>query len=120
MVARVAHGAFEEAVRLEIETEREFCAFPRTIRLPNGQPAAFAGEDMFRLTDLNNRLPIEFAVTVKAQRENRFTVAAHNETIINLVRLGMVTPQVGLELMLFEGKKQAIDLMKRSGGIIDN
>ena len=120
MVARVAHGAFEEAVRLEIETEREFCAFPRTIRLPNGQPAAFAGEDMFRLTNLNNHLPIEFAVTVKAQRENRFTVAAHNETIINLVRLGMVTPQVGLELMLFEGKKQAIDLMKRNDGAIDN
>lgn len=113
MVARVAHGAFEEAVRLEIEVEREFCAFPRTVRLSDGRLAAFTGNEMFTLTSLQNRLPIEFAVTVKAQRESRFTVAAHNETILSLVRLGMVTPAVGLELMMFDGKRQALDLMKK-------
>ncbi len=113
MVARVAHGAFEEAVRMEIEVEREFCAFPRTVKLQNGKTASFSGEDMYVLTGLKNRLPIEFAVTVKAQRENRFTVAAHNETVMGLVRLNMISPDVGLELMMFEGKRQALDMMKR-------
>ncbi|HWQ57663.1 MAG TPA: hypothetical protein VN540_01495 [Clostridia bacterium] len=114
MVARVAHGAFEEAVRQEIEVEREFCAFSRTVRLQDGRLACISGEDMYAVSGLDNRLPVEFAVTVKAQRENRFTVAAHNETVISLVRLGMVTPDVGLELMLFEGKRQALDMMKRA------
>jgi len=113
MVARVAHGAFEEAVRQEIEVEREFCAFPRAVKLQDGRLSYFTGEQMYALSGLNNRLPIEFAVTVKAQRENRFTLAAHNETVIGLVRLGMVTPDVGLELMMFEGKRQALDMMKR-------
>jgi len=113
MVARVAHGAFEEAVRQEIEVEREFCAFPRAVKLQDGRLSHFTGEQMYALSGLNNRLPIEFAVTVKAQRENRFTLAAHNETVIGLVRLGMVTPDVGLELMMFEGKRQALDMMKR-------
>ncbi len=113
MAARVVHGAFEEAVRMEIEVEREFCAFPRTIKTREGELTHFTGEDMFTLTSLNNRLPIEFAVTVKAQRENRFTVAAHNETVLGLVRYGMLSPDVGLELMMFEGKQQALDLMKQ-------
>jgi len=118
MAARVAHGAFEEAVRQEIEVEREFCAFPRTVKLGDGRLSHLAGEDMYALSGLNNRLPIEFAVTVKAQRENRFTLAAHNETVVNLVRLNMISPDVGLELMMFEGKQQALDMMKRRA--IDN
>lgn len=115
MVSRIAHGAFEEAVRLEIEVEREFCALPRRVMLQTGKPAVFTGGDMFAVSSLNNRLPIEFAVSVKAQRENRFTVAAHNETIISLVRLRMISPEVGLELMMFEGKQQAVDLMRAAG-----
>ena len=118
MLSRIVHGAFEEAVRLEIEVEREFCAFPRTVTLPGGKPAFLAGEDLYALTSLNNRLPIEFAVTVQAQRENRFTVAAHNETIINLVQLKMLSPEVGLELMMFEGKEQALSRMRAQSGAL--
>lgn len=112
MVARTVHGAFEEAVRQEIEVEREFCIFPRSVALKsaeNGRAerASFTGEDMFELTARNNRLPLEFTVSVRAQRENRFTVAAHNELVFKLVQMGMVTPDIGLELMLFDGKQEA-------------
>ena len=62
---------------------------------------------MFELTARNNRLPLEFTVSVRAQRENRFTVAAHNELVFKLVQMGMVTPDIGLELMLFDGKEEA-------------
>ena len=112
MVARTVHGAFEEAVRQEIEVEREFCIFPRSVALKsaeNGRAerASFKGDDMFELTARNNRLPLEFTVSVRAQRENRFTVAAHNELVFKLVQMGMVTPDIGLELMLFDGKQEA-------------
>lgn len=113
MTARLIHGAFEQAVRQELEVEREYCTFGRTVRL-NGQsePMAFTYKDMYALSPLNNALPIEFMVTVKAQRENRFTVAAHNETILSLVKLNMLAPDAALELMLFDGKEQALSLMK--------
>lgn len=117
MVARTVHGAFEEAVRQEIEVEREFCIFPRRVALQNAaggkaEHAAFTGEDMFELTARNNRLPLEFTVSVRAQRENRFTVAAHNELVLKLVQMGMVTPDIGLELMLFDGKREAQAMMR--------
>ena len=57
------------------------------------------------------RQPLEFNISVKVQRENRFSVAAHNELILNMVRMGMLTPDVGMELMLFDGKAQAQNLM---------
>lgn len=116
MIARAVHGAYEEAVRQEIEVEREFAEFPRTIALPAGSESTsstFSGALMYELSGLNNRLPLEFVVTVKAQRENRFSMAAHNELIIKLVQLQMITPDVGLELMFFDGKIQAQELMRR-------
>lgn len=112
MAVRVANGAFEEAVRQEIEVEREYCLFPRTVKLSNGARASFTGDEAYYLTSLDNRLPLEFAVTVKAQRENRFTVAAQNETVLNLVRLNVLAPEVALELVMFDGKEQAVALMK--------
>ena len=113
MTARLIHGAFEQAVRQELEVEREYCAFSRTVRLKGKKETmAFTYKDMYALSPLNNALPIEFMITVKAQRENRFTVAAHNETILSLVKLNMLAPDAALELMLFDGKEQALSLMK--------
>jgi len=123
MIARDVHGAFEEAVRQEIEIEREFAEFPRLVSLGGpsfgGDAGAktsglFSARLMFEVTGLNNRLPLEFVVTVKAQRESRFSLAAHNELIIKLVQLRMLTPDVGLELMMFDGKQQAQALMAKA------
>lgn len=113
MTARLIHGAFEQAVRQEVEVEREYCTFERPVRLKGeNEPMRFTYKDMYALSSLNNSLPIEFMITVKAQRENRFTVAAHNETIMALVNLNMLSSDVALELMLFDGKEQALALMK--------
>ncbi len=112
VAARIVHGAFEEAVRQEIEVEREFSTLPRKVSLPSGENTDFTSDALYRVSALDNRLPLEFAVSVRAQRENRFSVAAHNETVINMVRLGMLTPAVGLRLMTFDGKQQALDLMQ--------
>ena len=35
-----------------------------------------------------------------------------NDTVFRLVEAGMITPEVGLQLLIFDGKDQAIELMK--------
>ncbi len=115
MAARTVHAAFEAAVRQEIEVEREFSVFDRFVLDASGETAAFtafSGSMLSRETDLKNRIPLEFRVSVKVQRENRFSVLANNELVLELVKLGMVAPDVGLELMMFDGKEQAKALMR--------
>ncbi|HWR18014.1 MAG TPA: hypothetical protein VN608_00190 [Clostridia bacterium] len=116
MAAREVHAAFEAAVRQEIEVEREYSIFDRFLSEDtteaNAAPVPFNASMLSRDTPLNNRVPLEFRVTVKVQRENRFSVLANNELVMELVKSGMVTPDVGLELMLFDGKEQALSLMR--------
>ncbi len=115
MAARAVHSAFEAAVRQEIEVEREFAIFDRFLAGEDGTknaPAVFNARLLNRETTLKNRVPLEFRVTVKVQRENRFSVLANNELVLELVRIGMVTPDVGLALMTFDGKDQALSLMR--------
>lgn len=115
MAARAVHAAFEEAVRQEVEVEREFAIFDRYLMDPCGENAplaAFSARLMSRETQLHNLVPLEFRVTVKVQRENRFSVLANNELVLQLVKLNMVSPDVGLELMVFDGREQALSLMR--------
>lgn len=116
MAARIVHGAFRQAVRQEIEVERDFCQFQRKVFIPrsgSASPALFSRETLYKESALGNSVPLEFKVSVKIQRESRFSVAAHNELIIQLVQLGMLTPEAGLEMMRFDGKAQAQSLMRR-------
>ena len=110
MIQRSVHAAFEQAVRLELEAERAGASVPRLVRMPSEE--IFTSADMYAKTALGNLLPIEFSVTVKATRENRFVVAAQNELALNLVRMGMITPKIGLNMMSFDGKDEAVEKMR--------
>ena len=112
MAARSIHDAFEQAVRQEIEIEREFCIFPRSVKTKAGRKT-FTGSVLMKKTDLDNELPIEFMVSVKVQRENRFSVAAHNELMLTMLNSGMITADVALEMMIFDGKEQVQGLMAK-------
>ncbi|MDO4568029.1 MAG: hypothetical protein Q4B99_03620 [Clostridia bacterium] len=90
MISRSVHAAFEEAVNLELETEAEF---------------SFIGEAA-------GGLPLGLKVSVRAHKANRFSVLSHNELVLNLVKLGMIAPDAGLELLLFDGKEQALELTR--------
>ena len=57
-------------------------------------------------------MPISIRVTVKVQKETGFSAIAHNDTVFRLVETGMITPEVGLEMIVFEGKDQAKALME--------
>lgn len=111
MAGRQMHEAFKEAVRLEIETEREFNILPRKVvvtRDGQQQVLTFESELMNRQTERGNNEPIEFFVSIKVQRENRWTVMAHNELILQMMQLEAITREQALELMQFEGKESVL------------
>lgn len=109
MIAMSLWEDYKTAVRYEIEFEREFNVLPREVMLiKDGQQftATFESAIMERQSAFSNdNVPIEFMVSIKVERENRFTTTAHNELILQMVQMGIVTPQQALELMVFEGKE---------------
>lgn len=115
MAAKAVHAAFADAVRQELEIEREFSVLPRTVTAgataDEARTVRFSADMMNTRTPLGNDVPIELQVSVKVQRENRFSVIAHNELVLSMVKLNMVTPQAGLDLMIFDAKEQAKALM---------
>lgn len=99
---------YKTAVRYEIEFEREFNTLPREVLLTidgQQQTATFESAIMERQSALGNEVPIEFMISIKVERENRFATTAHNELILQMVQLGVITPPQAVELMVFEGKE---------------
>lgn len=115
MAAKSLHSAFRMAVEQELELEREFALGLRCIKTfidrsdPEG--AKRADHAARELMDMEE-MPMSIRVTVKVQKETGFSAIAHNDTVFRLVETGMITPEVGLELIVFDGKEQAKALMK--------
>ena len=115
MAAKSLHSAFRRAVEQELELERQFALGLRCIKTyidradPEGaRRADLAAREVMNMEDM----PISIRVTVKVQKETGFSAIAHNDTVFRLVETGMITPEVGLELIVFEGKEQAKALME--------
>ena len=112
MISDILHESFKEAVRYEIEVEREYNVLPREVTFTDQQGQSrtetFESAIMSRKTQLGNEVPIEFFISIKVQQENRWTIQAHNDLIIQMVELGMIAPDKGVELMEFEGKESLI------------
>lgn len=111
MVAMQLHEAFKDAVRYEIEFEREFNVLPREVMLTiDGQQttATFESSMMERTSALGNEIPVEFVLSIKVQRENKWAQATQNELVLQMVQLGIVQPAQALELMEFEGKEEML------------
>ena len=115
MAAKSLHSAFREAVEMELELERQFALGLRCIRtyIDRADPEGAARADSAAREMMNREeMPISVRVTVKVQKESGFSAVAHNDTVFKLVETGMITPEVGLELIVFDGKEQAKALMK--------
>lgn len=115
MAADQLHEAFKSAVRMEIEFEREFNELPREVLLMrDGQQQAVTFERALleresALPDNEGlKLPIEFMISIKIQKENRWSVMAHNELVLQMAQLGVLQPPQVLELMIFEGKEEIL------------
>lgn len=111
------HEAFREAVRLEIETEREFNCFLRPVTITvDGVPKEvyFDSDLLSKDAPGGVRLPIEFLISIKAVKRNRFASAAQNELMMNLLSLGVLTKEQAVSLMVFEGKEQVQKSMREA------
>ena len=111
MATEQLHEAFRKAVRLEIETEREFNFFLRPVTIAEGGEQK---EVLFDSTLMNRdvpggvQLPIEFSISIKAVRQNRYAVQAQNELMLRLYDLGALDVAQAIGLMEFEGKEQVL------------
>ncbi len=119
MAAKSLHTAFREAVEQELELEREFSLGLRCLGdlmregdINKAQQVESAARELMNM----QRMPVAIRVTVRVQKETGFSQLTHNDTVFRLVETGMITPQVGLELLMFEGKEQAKTLMKQQNG----
>ena len=115
MAAKSLHSAFRRAVEQELELERQFALGLRCIKtyIDRSDPEGAAKADIAAREVMNaEEMPISIRVTVKVQKETGFSAIAHNDTVFRLVETGMITPEVGLELIVFEGKEQAKNLME--------
>ena len=111
MATEQMHEAFRQAVRMEIETEREFNCFLRPVTITvDGQPKSvlFDSAMMQRTAPGNVELPIEFAISIKAVKRNRFASDAQNELMLKLLSMGAIDREQAIELMVFEGKEQVL------------
>ncbi len=111
------HEAFREAVRLEIETEREFNCFLRPVTVTvDGEPreVLFDSEMLQKRAPGGAELPIEFLISIKAVKRNRFASAAQNELMLNLLSIGAITKEQAVSLMVFEGKEQVLKGMREA------
>lgn len=111
MATTQLHESFREAVRMEIETEREFNFFlrPVTVTVDNEpKEVLFDSALMMKEGPGSVMLPIEFAVSIKAVKKNRFSATAQNELMLSLLSIGAIDRRQAIELMSFEGKEQVL------------
>ena len=109
------YEAFRQAVRMEIEVEREFTFFlrPVTVVVDGEERQELFDSDLLTRRDKGAEgLPMEFFISVKAAKQDPFSASAQNELILQLVQAGAIDAKRAVELMHFEGKDQVIKSMK--------
>ncbi len=117
MATRQMHEAYRDAVRMEIEVEREFNLLPRTVTIVvDGEErrATFDGRMLEKPLPDGRSLPVEFAISIKVQKQNRWSVISQNELILQMLRLGVLQPDQAVELMHFEGKELVLRQARRN------
>ncbi len=108
MATTQLHEAFRRAVRLEIETEREFNYYRRPVTVTeNGRSV----ETVFDTAALyagrgDRRTPVEFFISVQAEKQNRYQAAANNEILFKLIETGAIAAADAVGLMDFDGREQ--------------
>jgi len=105
------HEAFRTAVRMEIETEREFNCYLRPVTITvDGAPkeVLFDSAMLERSVPGGAAVPVEFLISIKAVKRNRFAMAAQNELMLNLLSMGVIDREQAISLMVFEGKEQVL------------
>lgn len=119
MISRQLHEAFRDAVRMEIEVEREFNYFSRTVNVLEDDESVertFESAMLEREAPGGVYVPIEFYIRVRAQQETKYSASSQNELALKMLAAGIIDPAQAAELMVFEGKEQVLkELRERQG-----
>ena len=108
------YEAFRQAVRMEIEVEREFNFYLRPVTiLTDGEEKTeyFDSAWLTRQDEGYEGLPMEFFISVKAAQQDPFSASAQNELILQLMQAGAIDPKRAVKLMMIEGKDQILKEM---------
>ena len=115
MATAQLYEAFRQAVRLEIEVEREFNFYPRpvTILVAGEERTEWFDSSFFTRRDQGYEgLPVEFLISVKAAKRDPFSASAQNELILQLLQSGAIDAKRAVTLMNFEGRDQLLKSMQ--------
>ncbi len=140
------YSAFVEVCEMVIELMRQFYTLPRYFRIVGennkteyvsfdnsglrAQPIDTQGisKDIFTTeqdaSGIFERVPI-FDIKVKAQKQSPFAVAANNEMMMNMFKMGMFRAEnadsalIALEGMTFEGKDKLVTMIKEYKSLSD-
>ena len=108
---------FKRCVEKEIEAERTFNLLPREVLLKrDGKQtrAVFDSKNLTRVAESGEEVPIEFEISIKVEVENKWSTALHNNTVLEAVKEGILTPEQGFELMIIEGKEAILAKIKEN------
>ena len=108
MATTQLHEAFRRAVRMEIEVEREYNFFDRPVRITeNGrtEETVFDSGVLFEGKG-KTRTPVEFFISVRAEKRSPSTAATRNELLMQLVGMGALSAPAAVKLMDFDGREQ--------------
>ena len=117
MATAQLYEAFRQAVRMEIEVEREFNFYLRPVTVVvDGEEREehFDSALLTRRDEGAEGLPMEFFISVKAAKQDPFSASAQNELIVQLLQMGALDPKRAVELMSFDGKEQVLKKMEQS------
>ena len=120
MIKDQLHESYKEAVRMEIEFEREYSVLPRHVLIMrNGEeiPMTFDSAMLSRVSETGVEVPIEFFISIKVETQRQWQTQTQNELMIQLLQMGIFDPAMLVENMIFEGKqgilKQMADAQKQ-------
>lgn len=126
-----SYEVFRDICCMVIELMRQFYTLPRFFRIVGEDKqtkyvemnSARLGTQEVRVEGSDrifHRLPV-FDIEVKAQRSSPFSVAASNQMMMDMFRMGLFEPQrsdaalVALEGMSFEGKDEIVRMIRDNG-----
>lgn len=96
------YDGFEQLIRMIIEVVKENYTEERRV-LINGN-ATIMSSDMLKKNILDKTMPVDFDVSVTAQRQTPYRTNYQNDFAILLLKSGIVNTHEALSLMTFDGK----------------
>ncbi len=104
----------ERAFRLALRVMSQFYTERRqfTLALDGMVEAGEVGPEHFLTADGTQ---IDYDLNLTAERAPAYRSAAHNEQVLAMVKAGLLPPSVGLQLMDFDRRDEALALLKALG-----